>query len=187
MEYEIHVTVQTPHMLTFINDCHQMGVKPIVIETQKNDCFDNQVMTSSKHKGDDYMITLHSICDQLKEKGYHIIRQKVEIRPQVMKDPNHIYYESHLRLKLNRDFDRSILYDLCKQLDFHLSKNLFKKDTEFDYQMITYRKYNMSFDNFIMGIEKMKQKLIEINVIFDKVEIEECVYDSNVKVDANWI
>lgn len=190
MEYEIHVTVKTPYVVSFINDCHTIGVKPIVIETEKEEVFDHQVMTSSKHKDDNddqYFLTLASIANQLKDKGYQIIREKVEIRPLPIKNNCHIYYESHFRLKLLKDFDRSTLKVLCKDCSFHLSKNLFKKAIDFDYQMITYRNYNQSFDQFNQVIFDMKERLTELNISFDKVEIEECIHDSNIKVDSNWI
>lgn len=187
MEYEIHITVGTSNLDSFINDCTQIGVKPIVIETEKNNNFNNQVMTSSKYKGDDCLKVLKQISRSLKDKGYQIIREKVEIRPLPIKNKSHIYYESHFRLKLNKGFDRSNLIVLCKDCNFHLSKNLFKRDIDFDYQMITYRNYNQSFEEFKQVILNMKEKLTELNINFDKVEIEECIYDSNIKVDSNWI
>jgi len=187
MEYEIHVTVSNSNVVSFINDCQTIGVKPIVIETEKEEDYNKQVMTSSKHSGDSYMVTLKNISNHLKEKGYLIIREKVEIRPLPIKNDNHIYYESHFRLKLSKEFDRNILKVLCKNHNFHLSKNLFKKAVDFDYQMITFRHYNLSFDGFNTVINNMKEELMKLKIPFDKVEIEECVYDSNIKVDKNWI
>lgn len=187
MEYEIHITVKNPNVLLFINDCQILGVKPIIIETEKEEVFNNQVMTSSKYKDDNYTETLNKLSKSLIDKGYHLLRQKVEIRPLSIKHKNHIYYESHLRLKLSKEFNRNVLIDLCKNHNFHLSKNLFKKTIDFNYQMITYRNYNISFDGFNQVIDKMKSELNNLNIAFDKVEIEECIVDSNISVDKHWI
>lgn len=187
MEYEIHVTVDTNAVVLFVNHCKEIGVKPIVIETQKENSFNNQVMTSSKYSDDHYLDTLRNISSSLKDKSYKILRQKVEIRPLEVKHNNFIYYESHLRLKLDKDFDYTNLKLLCKELNFHLSKNLFKKAEDFSYQMITYRSYTDSLTQFIKIIDVMKKKLTDLSINFDKIEIEECIFDSNVNVDNNWI
>lgn len=187
MHYEIHVTVETNDVDKFVSDCKQIKVKPIVIETERNNVFGQQVMTSSKHSGDDYKATLASICKQL-EPNYKIVRQKVEIFPEHEKHPDHIYYESHIRLKLPHDFDRKPIEELCEMFNFHMSKNLFKKDTNFVYQMITFRSNGkmpiMEFDDII---DAMTWHLTSKKIDFDKVEIEECIFDSNVSVDNSWL
>lgn len=187
MEFEIHITVESFDINSFINHCKEINVNAIVIETEKEGVFNNQVMTSSKHVDENYLFVLNDISNKLQEVGYNILRKKVEIRPLFEKNKNHIYYESHLRLKLKRDFDRSILINLCKNSNFHLSKNFFKKDKDFDYQMITYRNDNISFTEFNKVINDMRNRLNDLNVNFDKVEVEECIFDSNIKVDKNWI
>jgi hypothetical protein len=192
MEYEIHVTVRSSNIDLFINDCKSINVKPIVIETEKDNFFNNQVMTSSKHCGENCLEVLDKISSSLTCKGYEIIRKKIEIRPLEVKNDHFIYYESHLRLKLDKQFDCQFtdvytnLRKICKELNFHLSKNLFKKSPDFNYQMITYRDYKSTFIDFNQRINDMKDKLLELNINFDKVEIEECIFDSNVNVDNNW-
>ena len=185
MNYEIHITLRTSNYNQFIEDCKEIGVKPIIIETQNGNEFSNQVMTSSKHSGSHYLFTLNDISSKLK--NYEILRQKVEIEPQNEISPEHIYYESHLRLKLPHNFDYKPLYNLCYDLNFHLSKNLFKKSNEFLWQMITYRDYNSDINAFKNHINNMINQLKTLDIEYDKVEIEECVYDSNEKVDENWL
>jgi hypothetical protein len=187
MEYEIHVTVSSSDIDLFVHDCKSISVKPIIIETEKDNVFNNQVMTSSKHSDDNCLETLDQISSSLKSKGYSIIRKKIEIRPLEVKNDHHIYYESHFRLKLDKQFDYTELRKVCKELNFHLSKNLFKKSLEFNYQMITYRDYNTTFFDFNNRINEMKGRLSDLNINFDKVEIEECIFDSNINVDSNWL
>lgn len=187
MHYEIHVTVETNDVEQFVLDCKQIGVKPIVIETERNNVFGQQVMTSSKHSGDHYKDTLTSIVKQLEAK-YKIVRQKVEIFPEDTKHPDHIYYESHIRLKLKPGFDRRPIEELCEMFGFHMSKNLFKKDENHVYQMVTYRSNgNTPIQQFDDVIDAMTWHLTSRKINFDKVEIEECIYDSNISIDNSWL
>jgi RIO-like serine/threonine protein kinase len=186
MNYEIHVTLETPSIENFIEDCNAIGVKPIIIETQNNKDFGIQIMTSSKHNGECYKETLNNIVSYFRKK-YNILRQKVEIQPTDIIHDTHIYYESHLRLKLNKDFNTEVIKELCKLRNFHFSKNLFKKDIDCVYQMITYREYNTTLPKFVEIINAMSTKLKELDINCDKVEIEECIYDSNINVDNNWL
>lgn len=100
------------------------------------------------------------------------------IQPFSTKDKNHIYYESHLRLKLPINFNITSIKDICHTYNFHLSKNLFKKDVYHIWQMITYRGYDISYTEFQSIISNMVEKLKDMNIECDKIEIEECVYDS---------
>ena len=186
MNYEVHVTLDVPSLEDFIEDCKIIGVKPIVIETQNNNDFGLQVMTSSKHSGDSYEETLSDIVAYFSNK-YTILRKKVEIQPTNVINKTHIYYESHLRLKLNKDFDANGIKELCVLSNFHFSKNLFKKDNDYVYQMITYREYNTTLPQFVTVINNMSSNLKELDVNCDKVEIEECIFDSNINIDNNWL
>lgn len=186
MNYEVHITVLNGNIPQFKKDCEEIGVKSVLIETQNGSNFGNQLMTSSKYDSGEYMDRLCNISQFLTDKGYKVIRNKVEIFPEAYKNKNFIYYESHLRLKLPKGFDRNYLSNICSE-DFHLSKNLFKTSVDFDYQMITYRTYDQSLHIFRRNINNMLLRLNKIGVQYDKVEIEECIYDSNIEVDKSWL
>jgi len=194
MYYEIHITVLTDDVIQFKLDCEKIGVKPIVIETQNKDKFEYQVMTSSKYKAivnveQEYGFKADEITNKLLNKGYKIIRQKVEKSPDKIKSPNFIYYESHLRLKIPKS-DLTLLEivaKVCNEYNFHLSKNIFKSDDEFIYQMITYRNYNQEYYDFINHVVNAKSFLDYSNIFCDKVETEEAIFDSNIHVDNNWL
>lgn len=184
MLFEIHITIESNNIEQFKLDCKNLNVKPILIDTIKDT---TQLMSSSKHNSANYKLVLDNLTNEFKSLGYNILRKKVEKFPNKTKDKDFIYYESHLRLKLPKQFNNSNLLNECNKLNFHVSKNLFKTSNEFDYQMITYRNYNLSFNKFNQQINKMKRFLTKENIDFDKIEIEECIFDSNEKIDKNWL
>ena len=188
MEYEVHVTVEKAYDIDkFKRDCEWMKVKPIIIETQNGQLIENQVMTSSKHVGDDYMITLNKITTWLIGLGYKVIREKVEKKPIPTKDIDFKYYECHFRLKMDRSFDKDIIKKLCVDNGFHLSRNLFKHDKYFIYQMCTFRSNHISYHQFLYQITKFSLRLQENGMKYDKIETEECIYDTNENIDYKWL
>lgn len=187
MKYELHITCEVDDRDAFKAHCESIGIKPIIIETENRDTTHSyQVMTSSKHEGDDYIKTMGGIVLQLATK-FKIIRKKVEIQPEEIKHPNHIYYESHLRLKLPKCFDFTKHKAFIIDSGFHLSKNIFKQDETHYYQMLTYRSRELNYHLFCIIIQVMQSTLSELGIEYDKVEIEECIYDSNESVDTMWL
>jgi hypothetical protein len=185
MEYEIHITVENND--NFIDTCNKIGVKPIIIIVDENNKEFDQVMTSSKHSGNSYGEVLIDLTDKLIENNQRIIRQKVERIPGDNIDSNHIYYESHLRLKLKKGYNKNPIKVICKYLDFHLSRNFFKRNENYDWIMITYRNKKVPLDNFNKIIDYMKSLLDNMMIEYDKIEIEECIYDSNEDYDKYWL
>ena len=61
-----------------------------------------------------------------------------------------------------------------------------KKDDDYKYQMCTYRSKE-NIDLFLKKINDFKKYLIDKNILFDKVEIEECILDTNENLDNKWI
>lgn len=187
MDCEMHITVKEGDITLFKDHCKFLGIKPILIETERGNNFGEQLMTSSKCDRGDFMSQFFDIFDNFVKKGYEIIRLKIEKYPSEIKDDDFIYYESHLRLKLEKGFNRSILIKLCKENNFHLSKNIFKRGEEFDYQMITYRDHDIELVPFKEKINQMVKILDSFDIVHDKIEIEECIYDSNISIDHSWL
>lgn len=187
MRFEIHVTVISDDIEKFKKDCNELNVKPIVIQTQNKADFANQVMTSAKYEADDFTLSLNELLSNLKKLRYNVIRAKVEKQPENSQDPRFIYYESHIRIRLPKNYDKSLLEHLCQNRDFHLSRNLFKRDSDWDYQMITFRTYDAPLFCFKCTIKNMTKALEDLNLQYDKIEIEECIYDSNIHVDDAWL
>jgi hypothetical protein len=185
--FEIHLTVDNQNTERFKSDCKELNIKPIIIDTQNNDY--SQIMTSSKYNHEDYKLELNNLELKLKDLNYNVIRSKIEIYPKSIKHENHIYYESHIRLKLklNINFNTSDLKEYCLENNFHFSKNLLKQNGEYNFQMISYRDRNIDLISFIKIINSMTSYLKDNNILYDKVEIEECIYDTNENIDKNWL
>lgn len=188
--FEVHITVNTNNINQFKTDCDSIGVKPIVIDLQDN----NQnsimidVMTSSKHSCSNYDLISSHIKNKLIKLGYDIKRVKVEVNPFYYNIENvsgDIYYESHVRIITNND-NIIKLREICNLNDYHLSKNIFKKiDGENYYIMSTIRAYNIDLETFNNKIKKFLNEISDFK--YDKIEIECCVYDTNINHDSKWI
>ncbi len=188
MIFETHLTIEVIDINKFKLDCLKLGVKPIFIQTENHSNeLGDQIMTSSKHNDEYYLNTLNKLIFEFENNNYKILRKKVEIQPEETKHPEHIYYESHLRLKLPKDYNIDIIKELCIKSNFHLSKNLFKTDELYNYQMITYRNNFINYNTFQYIINKMIDILNKIDIGCDKIEIEECIFDSNINIDNNWL
>jgi len=53
--------------------------------------------------------------------------------------------------------------------------------------MITYRDYVKDFNKFKNHINEMVKILDLNNIEYDKIEIEECIFDSKVEMDNRWL
>jgi hypothetical protein len=193
MNYEIHITVNTNDVEKFKSDCYSIGVKPIVIETQNKNDFGYQVMTSSTHHSENYTSNLDRVVGELQFMGYDVIRQKVEREPErdsfgigIKHNPS-LYYESHLRLKLPIGYDLNPFKEKITNKQWHFSKNLFKQDETYYYQMLTYRESKLDLEPFEHNISLMKLILDLEGIVYDKIEIEECIYDTNINIDHSWL
>ena len=186
--FEIHLTSSTDNIAQFKEHCNQIGLKPLLIELYgKYDTY-QQVMTSSSYKHSKIDDELAEAISKLTNLGYKISRVKVEVNPNgYTGEKKIIYLESHLRVIVNKT-NESLLDRICKENDFHKSKNAFKTiDNENYYMMAKLRDYQIDLDNFNSKINKFKAILTENNLIFDKIEIEGCVIDSNTDLDNKWL
>jgi hypothetical protein len=53
--------------------------------------------------------------------------------------------------------------------------------------MLTHRDYDRNLTKFKSHISLVKEELEKNGISFDKVEIEECVADTNVDIDNEWL
>ena len=83
--FELHITIErTEDIDKYVDDCKDIGVKPIVLDLQNDgEVIMKDVMTSSHVYGvnADSYIEVKRISNALKELGYHVIREKVESVP----------------------------------------------------------------------------------------------------------
>lgn len=190
LPFEIHVTVEADSFLESISefkeDCVEIGVKPIVIDLEiNNGSILKDVMTSSKHFGDNRSAYEESerIVSELKDKGYKVVRNKIETvpwHPAAPQDkdkdhplfhgepiPNGCYFESHIGIIISPEEKE----DLNELVDFlnegicefsgtaKLSRNFFKRSESGKFvNMLTYRSNMVTskeFESEVRSIEKI--------------------------------
>ena len=201
LPYEIHVTVDMERIIDgdgdstngkklfikdFKNQCLSIGVKPIVIDLEISDGSTlKDVMTSSKHFGDNRTAYEESerIVKELKDRGYEVVRNKIETvpwHPAAPQDkdkdhplwhgdpiPNGCYFESHIGVIVTKETkpDLEELVDFLNEsiCEFSgtakLSKNFFKKTEDGKFiNMLTYRSDMVNAKEFeaeVRSIEKI--------------------------------
>lgn len=200
LPFEIHVTVEVDlpigdgdgatdwygSISEFKEDCKDIGVKPIVIDLEINDgSILKDVMTSSKFFGDNRTAYEDSerIVKSLRDKGYKVVRNKIETVPwhpaaPQDKDKNHplfhgepipngCYFESHIGIIISPEEKE----DLNELVDFlndsicefsgtaKLSRNFFKRSESGKFvNMLTYRSNMVTskeFESEVRSIEKI--------------------------------
>lgn len=196
--YEIHITVEQGNLSKFKEDCSELGVKPILLDLY----IDNHkpikdLMTSSKHKADDTSIIIEAekIADALKERGYNIVRVKIETVPWHPSAPSRDnlkffakgqYFESHLAIKYHsEDYDK--LVGIVDKLDLHLSKNILKTEGEIKTIMATMRWYDGVIEDFRNTLSECKTLIEFNNFDVEKEIIEFTLFDSRIEHDELWI
>ncbi len=200
--YEIHVTVEAINDIeSFKNHCIEIGVKPIVLDLQKEQEIVKDFMTSSNFFGDNRGAyeKLMEISDFLKNKGYTVLREKIETIPwhpaaprKAYKDsamPKNCYFESHISVVVKDTTEiKDRLAVIAKRCDAHLSKNFFKKlnDNEF-INMVTLRDYKCNYEDFLLKLNKLKEMLYYNEFKFEKEIVEFAIYDTKISHDFNWI
>jgi NTP pyrophosphatase (non-canonical NTP hydrolase) len=197
--FEIHVTVKLPDTAInlFKEVCGQIGVKPIVIELEKNgENVMRDVMTSSHFFGTNAE-AYHEcvrVADELTKNGFDVVRKKIETIPWHpaaptgdAKMPQDCYFESHISCVITPE-EKALLSDIAQRHDGHLSKNFFKKleDGKF-VNMITLRWYQGNLVDFMEHLDKLKKDLTDNNVLFEKTIVEFSIYDTKINHDFKWL
>lgn len=196
LHYEIHVTVKTEEVNRFIEECGAIGVKPIVLDLQKQDGGSIQdVMTSQKITGEDTdaWTRMKETTWYLQAKGFNVVREKIETVPwhqkAVVHDENSKdgYFEAHIPVLVNPEYLEQ-LKSIGNTHNLHLSRNPFKimDDGRFNL-MLTLRKSTNHAD----FEDKLFFAVSEITragfYVMKSADIEYALYDSNVSHDALWI
>jgi hypothetical protein len=197
LHYEIHVTVKTEEVNRFMEECGAVGVKPIVLDLQKQDGgIIQDVMTSSKLTGDDTDAwnRMKEVTWYLQAKGFNVVREKIETVPwhskALIHDANSQegYFETHIPVIVKED-EVAGLIKVAKFLDLHPSKNALKKLARKQVvQMVTLRRKDCSSEQFKNWVDWALESLHKYGYsLLKEPEIEYALYDSNVNHDASWI
>jgi hypothetical protein len=188
MQYEIHITVSTLDIDKFTSTCEILNVKPIILDLQNNNgrSVIQDVMTSSKYSGLNFLSEISRITDGLKYDGFNVIRKKVETQPQeIVLDKQ--YLESHIRIKTPVN-ELSHLRTLCKSSNVHLSRNIFKRVEDGILMMATLRSHHENKNDFTNTVNTFLNNIKKVPCFtYDKVEIEQVIIDDNLSHDDIWI
>lgn len=220
LPYEIHITIDLENLLetnftidNFREDCKSIDVKPIVLDLEMKEGSIKDVMTSSKHFGDNRSAYEESnrIANKLTSFGYKVVRNKIETVPWHPAAPtfntgepipNGCYFESHIGVVITPD-EKELLQEFVEGLNngcteagrieiggtCKLSQNFFKKSKDGSkfVNMLTYRDNMTCKEDFEHAVDAIKWSLTECEFDFEKVEVEYALYDTNVNHDSKWI
>jgi NTP pyrophosphatase (non-canonical NTP hydrolase) len=220
LPFEIHITVKPELDFSwdftndeFIDDCKEIGVKPIVLDLEMKEGSIKDVMTSSKHFGDNRSAyeEANRIANELTSFGYKVVRKKIETVPWHPAAPtfntgepipNGCYFESHIGVTITPD-EKELLQKFVEGLNSgcteagrielggtcKLSQNFFKKSKDGSkfVNMLTYRDNMTCKEDFEHAVDAIKWSLNECDFEFEKVEVEYALYDTNVNHDSKWI
>ena len=220
LPFEIHITVDLEKLLEtnftidhFREDCKSIEVKPIVLDLEMKEGSIKDVMTSSKHFGDNRTAyeEANRIVDELTSLGYKVVRKKIETVPwhpaaptrrTGRPIPNGCYFESHIGVTITPD-EKEALQEFVQGLNRRctkagiielggtckLSQNFFKKSKDVSkfVNMLTYRDNITCKEDFEHAVDAIKWSLDKCGFEFEKVEVEYALYDTNVNHDSKWI
>ena len=134
LPFEIHITVDLEKLLetnftidNFREDCKSIEVKPIVLDLEMKEGSIKDVMTSSKHFGDNRSAyeEANRITNELTSFGYKVVRKKIETVPWHPAAPtfntgepipNGCYFESHIGVVITPD-EKEELQDFVEGLN----------------------------------------------------------------------
>jgi NTP pyrophosphatase (non-canonical NTP hydrolase) len=209
LPFEIHVTVKLDPEKNLTVDwfkrlCTELGVKPIVLDLKPGV---QDVMTSSSMMSDNIGVynELNRISVHLREKGFTVVREKVETvpwhpaAPTIPEDVNKdLYFESHINLVITGgELFKVATWNDQYHIGGHLSKNIFKRiDDNYFVQMLTLRSSTITkvdvttagafiayVDDVIDGLKKLLHR--EDAVL--KHVVEYAIYDTKVSHDLSWV
>lgn len=172
MYIETHITVDINQKDLFLDICKKNNIKTIEIGFSSELNKENHLMTSIKNKLKSIDIDKHLDSLYFIFKDINILRSKIEVD----KSKKFKYIETHLSI----DKEKTEIYN-----NLNLSKNWVKsfninKDNIFS---ITCRIYNIN------EIKEIKNDFEKLKFIINeqKLELEYCIYDSNILLDYGWI
>lgn len=199
--YELHITVaEAPDVDAFRLACADAQVKPILLDLQtRSDDVIKDVMTSSVVFGanTDALAALDAQTKVLESHGLRVVRKKIETVPwhpaapsrahaaPVM--PKDCYFECHFGIKTQDGPAMVRLRELAGQLRCHMSRNTFKRTTDYVVVMLTYRDYEGPYERVTDAVDHIADSLRAAGFDVDKEIVEFSLYDTKVHHDAAWL
>jgi hypothetical protein len=212
LPYEIHITVEEAEIEYFQQVCHNLGVKPIILDLQTigGDNTDQQaikdVMTSSTLMGNNNQAIseMERITKGLENAHLSVVRKKIETVPwhpaapsesdSTPEMPKDCYFESHIAVIVDDPSTRREIDTYCHANKLHASRNAFKRYEDGSYKlMLTYRAYDGTQEKFKAVLSGFASDLSLIKdqqgepLTIDKVITEFSLFDSKISHDQAWL
>lgn len=167
MYYEIHLTCDGKYKDYFKELCLKNNIKyaEIIFPLALNK--DNHLMTSYKVKANTFEEDLQKLYFIFKD--IDIVRTKIESDI----SSSFKYIENHLSI-LNADIDKFKALNLNWAVSYNSNKE--------DRFSITKRIYNDNIQNIKNDYIKLKDIILE-----NKLVLDYCIFDNNLKLDCEWI
>lgn len=199
--FEMHVTVSGNCVLEYFKEsCISIDVKPVLLDLQLNDnTLLKDLMTSSTFMGtnQEAFYELKRISNALKDRGFKVLREKIETVPwhpaapaikyKSSTMPKNCYFESHLAVTSPKNkLDK--LSEIAKMHNAKRSTNVFKKlENDYVKVMVTLRSGNLFYEPFLEKLHILKDSIIENEFSVDKEIVEFSIFDTNLAHDNSWI
>lgn len=188
-EFHLTVTVDNPsRLMEFVETCKSLNVKALFVGLNQTA---TDVMTSSRMIAtyEEAKQYVKDLKDKLTRASFAVIREKIETVPWYLSSnalPEGTYYECHIQVPVTPVTDYTLLHTICKRHDGHVSRNLFKGDTENGIQMITVRGHKNK-PEFEKATDTLYQELRQAFGLEVSMEKEYVIFDSNISHDAAWL
>lgn len=195
--FEYHVTVETNDIDKFVETCHCLRVKPVVIMLNSGEHV-KQVMTSNFVMGiyPNNLKSIQELAKKLEMSGFPSCRLKIEARVSsrsksrgipltaeqmsVWKDA---YFEFHFKVKVDQGGTER-LFDLCRRKNGLIAWNGLKPE---GFYLITLRICSGGLPEALSANKNFKNYLRSNGYTILQNQKEFVVYDSNPDLDKGWI
>lgn len=134
----------------------------------------------------------------LADRKFDVTRVKIEIAADNPCVPQSIdqarasapdrYFEHHIKLLLGQRTEMTVLQDLARRHDAHLSRNALRtRDDGQQERFLTQRWYQVNRPTARLHLDALLNELAQRNYQIIDIEEEYVIYDSNQSIDAGWI
>ena len=171
--YESHITVRMKRA-EFLEICHDLGLKAVVIEDDTGSSAEQQMMTAIFHRCDDPKVALREMQD-IAKKFYKVIRRKLEkIASKNDPVPDCEYQEFHSKFYVP-DHRLEKFKEMVLSNGGHTATNTMRAG----YRFVTTRDYEQH--------QKLVSELKWNNFEFFGTMREFVIYDDNPMLDDKWV
>ncbi|MEX0595356.1 MAG: hypothetical protein WD512_02570 [Candidatus Paceibacterota bacterium] len=194
--HEIHITVDSRDLFALRMYCMDTKTKPILAISEYGNHPIQAMLSKYKNgKALEIICLAKEMANQMSQKyNIRVLRVKVESMmhnegvPVLENDEkdDQFYFEFHLKVSVENSDNWQKISNICKTDIAHLSFNAAKKET---IPLITLRLPVSLGSNKAVKLKDDLLHLLRINniLVFDGIQSEFSVFDSNIELDKGWL